>query len=81
MECLLTNIRCLASLHVLDYVTPSIVALATKKVYRHRITVASAEDDRSLLYGSDKTAVSKLLKDVNPDIIIDNVLGDVEAPL
>ncbi|GAD99953.1 conserved hypothetical protein [Paecilomyces variotii No. 5] len=73
--------KCLASLHGLDYVTPSIVALAAKKVYRHRIIVASPEEDRSLLYGSDEAAVSKLLRDVNPDIIIENVLGDIEAPL
>lgn len=80
-ECLLTDTRCLASLHGLDYVTPSIVALAAKKVYRHRITVVSPEQDRSLLYGSDEAAVSKLLKGVTPDIIIENVLGDIEAPL
>ncbi|KAJ9265942.1 hypothetical protein DTO027B5_3997 [Paecilomyces variotii] len=73
--------KCLASLHGLDYVTPSIVALAAKKVYRHRITVVSPEQDRSLLYGSDEAAVSKLLKGVTPDIIIENVLGDIEAPL
>lgn len=78
---MLTGSRCLASLHGLDYVTPSIVALAAKKVYRHRIIVASPEEDRSLLYGSDEAAVSKLLKGVNPDIIIENVLGDIEAPL
>jgi len=73
--------RCLAPLHGIDYLTPSIVALAAKKVYRHRIIVASAENDRSLQYGSNPTVVSRLLMGVSPETIIDDVIGEVEAPL
>lgn len=73
--------KCLAPLHGIDYLTPSIVALAAKKVYRHRIIVASAENDRSLQYGSNPTVVSRLLMGVSPETIIDDVIGEVEAPL
>jgi len=72
---------CLAPLHGIDYLTPSLIALAAKKVYRHRIVLAAPEEDRSLQYGSDPNAVSQLLKDVTSDTIIDNVIGEVEAPL
>lgn len=73
--------RSLAPLHGINYLTPSIVALAAKKVYRHRITIASADEDRSLQYGSHRDAVSRLLKRVNSDAIIDEVIEEVEAPL
>lgn len=74
-------IRCLAPLHGIDYLTPSLIALAAKKVYRHRIVLAAPEDDRSLQYGSDPNAVFQLLKDATSDTIIDSVIGEVEAPL
>ncbi|KAL2011417.1 hypothetical protein VTN00DRAFT_4135 [Thermoascus crustaceus] len=73
--------KCLAPLHGIDYLTPSIVALAAKKVYRHRIIVASAENDRSLQYGSNPIVVSRLLMGVSPETIIDDIIGEVEAPL
>ncbi|PYI00652.1 hypothetical protein BO78DRAFT_465172 [Aspergillus sclerotiicarbonarius CBS 121057] len=70
----------LAVLHGIDYLTPSIVALAAKKVFRHRIIVTKPEEDRSLQYGSDLTAVSQVLEYANPDSILDGVLT-LEAPL
>ncbi|KAL2000524.1 hypothetical protein VTN02DRAFT_2964 [Thermoascus thermophilus] len=73
--------KCLAPLHGIDYLTPSIVALAAKKVYRHRIIVASAENDRSLQYGSNPIVVSRLLMGVSPEMIIDDIIGEVEVPL
>ncbi|PWY65574.1 hypothetical protein BO70DRAFT_185534 [Aspergillus heteromorphus CBS 117.55] len=72
--------KLLAVLHGIDYLTPSIVALAAKKVFRHRIIVASPEEDRSLQYGSDFKAVSQVLEYANPDSILDGVLT-LEAPL
>lgn len=72
--------RLLSLLHGLDYLTPSIAALAARKVFRHRIIVARPEDDRSLQYGSDIKTVSMILGDVTPDSILDNVL-ELEAPL
>ncbi|KAE8356730.1 hypothetical protein BDV28DRAFT_163745 [Aspergillus coremiiformis] len=72
--------KLLAALHGIDYLTPSIVALAAKKVFRHRIIVANPEDDRSLQYGSDLKAVAQILSYATPDTILDSVLT-LEAPL
>ena len=76
----LTTNRLLAALHGIDYCTPSITALAAKKVFRHRIVVAKPEDDRSLQYGSDFKTVSRVLAHVSPEEILDSVLA-LEAPL
>ncbi|CAI7634417.1 unnamed protein product [Penicillium manginii] len=70
----------LAPVHGIDYLTPSIVALAARKVFRHRIIVANPEDDRSLQYGSELGAVSHVLMDVTPDSILDGVLA-LEPPI
>ncbi|PKY00084.1 hypothetical protein P168DRAFT_322542 [Aspergillus campestris IBT 28561] len=70
----------LAALHGIDFLTPSIVALAAKKVFRHRIVVATTEDDRSLQYGSDPAVVAQILAHANPDTILESVLA-LEAPL
>ncbi|KAJ5431105.1 hypothetical protein N7445_008837 [Penicillium cf. griseofulvum] len=70
----------LAPLHGIDYMTPSIVALAARKVFRHRIIVTPPGEDRSLQYGSNLHAVSHVLADVTPDSILDGVLA-LEPPL
>ncbi|OGE57794.1 hypothetical protein PENARI_c001G09328 [Penicillium arizonense] len=70
----------LAPLHGIDYLTPSIVALAARKVFRHRIIVTAPGEDRSLQYGSNIHAVSQVLADVTPDTILDGVLA-LEPPL
>ncbi|KAJ5497113.1 hypothetical protein N7463_009100 [Penicillium fimorum] len=70
----------LAPLHGIDFMTPSIVALAARKVFRHRITVTAPGEDRSLQYGSNLHAVSHVLADVTPDSILDGVLA-LEPPL
>ncbi|KAM5483457.1 hypothetical protein McanCB56680_003029 [Microsporum canis] len=74
-------VKCLAPLHGVDYVPPSLVALATTKIYRHRISVARPQDDRSMMYGSDINAVETILSDATPESIIEDVLAEVEAPL
>lgn len=73
--------RTLASLHGVDFLTPSVVCLAAKKVYRHRIVVARPEDDRSIQYGSHLSSVAMLLKGVDADQIINSVISEVEVPL
>ncbi|KAI2629140.1 hypothetical protein GGS26DRAFT_114982 [Hypomontagnella submonticulosa] len=73
--------RCLAALHGLDYVTPSLVALAVKKVYPHRIRISAPERERSMQWGSDLTAVEVLLDGVDAEYVIEDVLSMVEAPL
>ena len=73
--------RYLAPLHGLDYVTPSIVGLAAKKIYLHRIQIAPPEKERSMQYGSDLNAVQDLLVGVTPETVIEAVLNSVECPL
>ena len=73
--------RCLATLHGLDYVTPAMVGLAAKKVYMHRIRTASPENERSMQWGSTLEAVTALLDGVGPEQVVDDVLGMVTAPV
>ncbi|PFH57419.1 hypothetical protein XA68_15097 [Ophiocordyceps unilateralis] len=73
--------RCLASIHGLDFVTPALVALATKKVYLHRIRLVSPDRERSLQWGSSLEAVEAVLADVGPEQVIQDVLDAVTAPL
>ncbi|KAI0833068.1 hypothetical protein F5Y06DRAFT_280736 [Hypoxylon sp. FL0890] len=73
--------KCLAALHGLDYVTPSLVGLAVKKVYPHRIGIVSPERERSMQWGSDLSAVEALLEGVTAEYVIEEVLAMVEAPL
>lgn len=61
--------------------TPSLVALAARKIYPHRIVITTPEDERSMQYGSDLTAVTALLEGITPEAIMDEVLASVEAPL
>ncbi|KAL1976001.1 hypothetical protein VTN31DRAFT_4393 [Thermomyces dupontii] len=78
---LLQLAKCLAPLHGIDYLTPSIVALAAKKAFRHRVRIAGPEDDRSIQYGSDVKVIAHILKDIDSDSIIEHVLSEVEPPL
>lgn len=73
--------RYLAPLHGLDYVTPSLVALAARKIYAHRIQIALPQNERSMQYGSDLDAVQDLLNDITPGSVIEAVLNSVECPL
>ena len=74
-------VRCMVSLHGLEYATPSLVALATRKIYRHRLHIIKPEKDRSMQYGSDAAAINGLLRNVTAELVIEEVLLGVEAPL
>jgi len=73
----------MAPLHGLTFVTPSLVALAARKIYCHRIEIVKPEKERSMQYGSDLDAVRELLEGVGPEEVIEDVLGSsgAEAPL
>jgi MoxR-like ATPase len=73
--------RHLAPLHGLDYVTPSLVALAARKVYLHRLRVVAAKGERSMQWGSELAAIEAILDGVGPDEVIEEVLGAVPAPV
>jgi hypothetical protein len=71
----------LAPLHGLTYITPSLVALAARKIYAHRIVITSPERERSMQWGSSLEAVKAVLEGVTPEDVIEEVLQSVEAPL
>ncbi|KAG9754406.1 hypothetical protein KCU73_g5667, partial [Aureobasidium melanogenum] len=71
----------LAPLHNLKYVPPSLVALAARKVYAHRLVLATPNTERSMQWGSDFRAVEQVLKGVTIEDAIESVLSSVEAPL
>lgn len=71
----------MAPLHQLEYVTPSLVALAARKIYPHRIEVAKPETERSMQWGSDYNAVTAMLDGLTAESIVEDVLGALEVPL
>jgi hypothetical protein len=73
--------RALAPLHGLDFIPPSLVALAARKVYTHRLVLATSANEKSLLWGSDPEAVEEMLRGVTVQDVIEEVLVNVEAPL
>ncbi|KAI1738509.1 hypothetical protein F4680DRAFT_425114 [Xylaria scruposa] len=74
-------IRSLAALHGLDFATPELVQLAARKIYAHHIVVVPPERERSMQWGSDLEAVKALLEDVQPEDVVEDVLGTVDVPL
>ena len=73
--------RSLAPLHGIDYVTPSLVALAARKVFLHRIeVVADARRERSVQWGSDVGMVKGMLEGLGGEDVLDEVLGGVGVP-
>ncbi|KAI9743146.1 MAG: hypothetical protein M1818_003441 [Claussenomyces sp. TS43310] len=74
-------VKSLAPLQGLYYATPSLVSLAAKKIYSHRIQIVTPERDRSMQWGSDLHAVEAALEDFGPDEVIDDVLSSVEIPV
>ncbi|KAM0722292.1 hypothetical protein Q7P37_001733 [Cladosporium fusiforme] len=73
--------QALASLHGLDYVPPSLVVLATHKIYPHRLILATPDTEKSLLWGSDPQAIQRLLEGITVEGVIEDVLASFESPL
>jgi hypothetical protein len=71
----------LAPLHGLTYVPPSLVALAARKVYLHRLVLATSHNEKSLLWGSDPEAIKEMLEGVTIEDVIEDVLASIETPL
>lgn len=76
-----TLAHALAPLHGLDYVSPSLVALAARKIYPHRINITTPEKERSMQWGSSLEAVKAVLEGVTVEDVIEEVLQSVEVPL
>lgn len=75
------NGSALAPLHGLDYISPSMVALAARKIYPHRIVITAPENERSMQWGSSLEAVKAVLEGVTVEDVIEEVLESVEVPL
>jgi hypothetical protein len=75
------NHSTLAPLHSLDYISPSLVALAARKIYPHRIVITAPQDERSMQWGSSLEAVKTVLDGVTVEDVIEEVLQSVEVPL
>jgi MoxR-like ATPase len=73
--------QALAPLHGIDFITPSLVALAVRKIYTHRLTVVKPEDEMSLQWGSSLDAVKEYLEGMTAEDIIEDILERVETPL
>lgn len=73
--------KVLAPLHGLSYVPPSLVILAVRKIYPHRLILATVDTERSMQWGSDAEAVRQLLDGVTVEDAIEDVLVSVETPL
>ena len=71
----------LAPLHGIDFVTPSLVMLAARKIYTHRIMIAETVRERSMQYGSDPAAVAELLQGLTPQLVVEEVLNTVQCPI
>lgn len=71
----------LPCLHGLNYIPPSLVTLAVRKVFAHRIVIATPETERSMQWGSDRGAVEEALEGMTPERVIEEVLASVEVPL
>jgi MoxR-like ATPase len=74
-------VHALAAMHGLEYVTPSLVTLAARKIYPHRLRISSPSRDRALLYGGELKATREWYTDLTVDDILEEVLSSVEAPL
>ncbi|KAL1797813.1 hypothetical protein ACET3X_004419 [Alternaria dauci] len=76
-----TLAHALAPLHGLGYISPSLVALAARKIYPHRIVITTPENERSMQWGSSLEAVKAVLEGVTVEDVIEEVLESVEVPL
>ncbi|KAF2453194.1 hypothetical protein BDY21DRAFT_356779 [Lineolata rhizophorae] len=75
-------VRALAPLHGLDFLTPSLVALAVRKVYPHRLVLVRPEDERSLQWGSQEEAVRRAVEGIGGvEDVLEEVLQRVDVPV
>lgn len=74
-------VRALCTLHDYQYATPSIVAIAARKVFPLKIELCHPEDEPTLNYGGDINIITNWLKKWDQSLIIEDVLNNVEPPL
>lgn len=74
-------VRCLAVINNYKYITPIIVKLAARKFFPLKINICSYEDEASLNWGSDINLIKMMMKKWNADLIVEDVLTTVQAPI
>lgn len=75
-------LRILCVVHGSEYATPSLVAIAARKVFPLKVDLCRhPEDEPTLHYGSDIKLVTKWLQKWDVELIIDDVLNIVPSPL
>ncbi|KAK0670492.1 hypothetical protein QBC41DRAFT_272622 [Cercophora samala] len=76
--------KSLAALHGLGYVTGSLVGLAVRKVYGHRVVLVGEEGvegtERSMQWGSEGGAVGVVMGGWGVEEVVEDVLGMVGVP-
>ncbi|KAL9081600.1 MAG: hypothetical protein Q9159_007216 [Coniocarpon cinnabarinum] len=73
--------KVLAVLNGLSFVTPSLVGMAARKIYTHRLVITDPEDERSMQWGSNLEAVTQSLRGMTNEKLIEEVLATVDCPL
>lgn len=74
-------LRTFCVLHGTLYATPSLVALAARKIFPLKLELCAPQDEPTLHYGSDIKLVSKWVSKWDAEMVIDDVLNNVMAPL
>lgn len=79
--CFVDLAKYLAPLHGIDFVTPSLMELAAKKVFSHRMVIAQADRERSTQFGSNIDAVKAYVDSLTAETVVDLVLAKVPPPI
>lgn len=72
--------KALAALHGLRYVTPDVVKLAARKVFRHRVVIARPEEERSVQWGTGVGDARVWLRGWDAERVVEDVLETVDCP-
>jgi MoxR-like ATPase len=74
-------VRMLCVLHDYDFATPSLVAVAARKLFPFRVQVCEPIDEPSLKYGGDIKIVTQWMKKWDAELIVEDVINAVPPPL
>lgn len=74
-------VKALSVLFNKEYVIPTIVKLACRKLMPIHIVTVPPEQEPTLIYGSDLLLVKELMKRMTNELIIEDVLKNVSVPL
>lgn len=74
-------VRLLCVLHDYDFATPSLVAVAARKLFPFRIEICNPKDEPSLKYGGDIKIVTQWMKKWDTELVVEDVINVVPPPL